>query len=100
MSNSGSDNTRERREYFRIKNKLFMSYEVLEQSLENNGEIDLSQKPSPRIQLLRDLNALERENEQYCKTLDDGQKSVAAFIFNNERKNSSTGTICSSNSRY
>ena len=65
---------KERRQYFRIKNRLFMGYELLD-SNNDSFDIALEQKNSlPFAHLLEELNQLAESNDKHCQSLDSQQQ--------------------------
>jgi len=77
--------SKERRKYFRIRNKLFLSYEL--ELTEENNTSDGSSTPqnatpqaSPQITLLRELSEINDENKRFLKTLSSDQASTYSHV--------------------
>jgi len=73
----------ERRQYFRIQNKLYMCYELVEN--DGNATLDTVKEPdeskvSMEIELLNELSQLEEQNKQFLKTLDKADNRVINHI--------------------
>ena len=80
MSLSSPHPNAERRQYFRIRHTLLMSYETIETSDESLPTKEIQPESSPYIHLLKELNKLERQNQSFTKTLQADQKAVSAYI--------------------
>ncbi|MGB0496548.1 MAG: PilZ domain-containing protein [Kangiellaceae bacterium] len=59
----------ERRQYFRIKNWLFLSFERVDKSTSDKPMSSLETQSSPRIQLLNELHRLEDDNTKFMNSL-------------------------------
>lgn len=70
----------ERRQYFRIRNSLFMSFEAIENINEYHLPKDRDSDPSPSIHLLKELNKLEQQNEVFINTLREDQGVISSYI--------------------
>ena len=75
----------ERRKYFRIRNKLFLSYELYQteqsESLEDSSNPQKkSTQASPQITLLRELSEMSDENKRFLKTLSPTQESTRSHV--------------------
>lgn len=70
----------ERREYFRIKHSLFMSYEIL--NTEEIQPIDKTAEPKsiPCIYMLKELHKLEEDNNHYLSNLTAEQNFASLYI--------------------
>jgi len=75
----------ERRKYFRIRNKLFLSYE-LNQSNQNapsgdpSNNRNVAPQASPQITLLRELSEMGDENKRFLKTLPPTQDATYSHV--------------------
>jgi c-di-GMP-binding flagellar brake protein YcgR len=76
----------ERRQYFRIRNLLFMSYETIENIGEYHLAKDKDSDPSLCVHLLKELNKLEQQNRIFLNTLQKDQGVISSYItqLNNE----------------
>ncbi len=75
----------ERRKYFRIRNRLFLSYEF--NLTENDASLtdssthqNTAPQASPQITLLRELSEMNDENKRFLKTLSAQQESAYSHI--------------------
>jgi len=72
----------ERRQYFRIKNRLFMGYELLDSGQEFSASNNNKSKSLPFAHLLGELNSLVKANESHIETLNSQQQSTIDHINN------------------
>ena len=76
----------ERRRYFRIKNWLFLSYEIDENPLKSIASKNIEPQSSPRIQLLNELNNLEEDNLKFMASISSELNHVSQHITNMNKK--------------
>ena len=76
----------ERRRYFRIKNWLFLSYEIDENPLKSITSKNIEPQSSPRIQLLNELNNLEEDNLKFMASISSELNHVSQHITNMNKK--------------
>jgi len=82
---SDQTSSKERRQYFRIKNELFMCYELIDSNEPKSSapsEVVPSKgtKVSPQLALLRELTNINKENKRMLETLNGGDKSIIKHI--------------------
>ena len=75
----------ERRKYFRIRNKLFLSYELdlTEKNASSEGSVshqNIGPQASPQITLLRELSEINDENKRFLKKLSPQQESAYSHV--------------------
>lgn len=70
----------ERRQYFRIRNSLFMSYQTIEAGNEPQPLKEPQTDTSPCIYLLKELNKLEQQNKIFINSLAAVEAPVATHI--------------------
>jgi len=68
----------ERRQYFRIKNSLFMSYEPVVDGDSDSSPKEISAKSLRSMHLLKELNSILEDNETFVKglTYDDNKSKI------------------------
>ena len=79
MSLQNTPPTDERRQYFRIKNSLFMSYEIIDSTSYEQIPND-QQADSPSLRVLKELNEIERQNKAFLNTLQADQTTIETYI--------------------
>ncbi len=70
----------ERRQYFRIRHSLLMSYENIETSNQSLPAKEIQSESSPCIHLLKELNKLEQQNQSFVNSLQAKQNVVSTYI--------------------
>jgi len=70
----------ERRQYFRIRNSLLMSYQTIEAGKESQPPKKSQTDTSPCIHLLKELNKLEQQNDIFINSLPTVQSTVSNYI--------------------
>ncbi|MFT6734277.1 MAG: c-di-GMP-binding flagellar brake protein YcgR [Polaribacter sp.] len=76
----------ERRQYFRIKNWLFLSFERVDKPDEKELIEDIDALSSPRIQLLNELHHLEEDNTKFMSSLSTDISHVTKHMDKMNRK--------------
>jgi len=72
----------ERRQYFRIKNRLFMGYELLDSDQGFSGSNEDNSKSLPFAHLLEELNALVKANNSHIESLNSQQQLTVEHLNN------------------
>jgi len=86
----------ERRQYFRIKNHLFMGYELFDPNATNKGSTQ-SNNSLPFAHLMEELNSLSEANKSYCQTLNSQQQATIDHLnFVNDKIEKLTGYMIES----
>ena len=70
----------ERRQYFRIKNSLFMSYETIDTNDNKQTQKETLAEPSPSLRLLKELNEIEQNNKTFLTNLPLDHKNTSTYI--------------------
>ena len=86
MAIAKAKKTDERRQYFRIKNWLFLSFERVDKSDEKELIKDLDTQSSPRIQLLNELHHLEEDNTKFMSSLSSELTHVSKHMSKMNKK--------------
>lgn len=79
MSVSSNNQGSERRQYFRIKNSLFMSYDVLVEGEPDSGPKELSTQSLRSMHLLKELNSMLEDNEIFATSLNEVENKSKAY---------------------
>jgi len=86
----------ERRQYFRIKNRLFMGYELFDPN-STNVSVTQSNNSLPFAHLMEELNSLSEANKSHCKTLNSQQQATVEHLnFVNDKIEQLTGYMIES----
>lgn len=80
MSFSSPNPNDERRQYFRIRHSLLMSYQTIETSDESLPIKENQPESSSGIHLLKELNKLEQQNQSFINSLQADQATVSTYI--------------------
>lgn len=80
MTNSPENSESERRQYFRIKNSLFMSYEEIENGDPEQPVKEVSSRSLRSMHLLKELNSILEENEIFNQGLSEEQRKTKNYL--------------------
>ena len=86
MATAESNQIDDRRQFFRIKNWLFLSYEIDENPLQSIANKSIEPQTSPRIQLLNELRNLEEDNVKFMGSIEPELTHVSQHIANMNKK--------------
>ena len=89
MSLPSPNPNKDRRQYFRIRHSLLMSYEKIDVSDKTLPTKDNQTDSSPSMQLLKEINKLELQNQSFISSLQAEQEAVSTYIENLNDKLSS-----------
>lgn len=70
----------ERRQYFRIRHSLLMSYETIDTTKNVSLAKELQPDSTPCIYLLKELNNIEQENQSFINSLQSEQGAISGYI--------------------
>ncbi|MDH5434355.1 MAG: PilZ domain-containing protein [Gammaproteobacteria bacterium] len=76
----------DRREYFRIKNWVFVDYQLVSSIGEGSEKESSTNKHSLKIALLQELNQIEQESATYLQSLTDKQSQLGNYLLNMNTK--------------
>lgn len=80
MSQSREKPENERRQYFRIKNRLFIGYELIDSEHEFSASNSDNSKSLPFAHLLGELNGIVSANDAHIETLNSQQQPTIDHI--------------------
>jgi c-di-GMP-binding flagellar brake protein YcgR len=80
VTNSPDSSDSERRQYFRIKNSLFMSYEAISEDESEQPVTEVSSRSLRSMHLLKELNSILEENEIFSKTLTEEERKTKYYL--------------------
>ncbi len=86
MSSANTDLDDERRQYFRIRNSLFIRYEIIEPEIETKRTAPSEPYMAPSIQLLKKLYHLEQNNALFLNSLQPDQSGVSSHLINTNKE--------------
>ena len=79
----------ERRQYFRIKNSLYMSYQVMNAEAKQSGVQELATQ-SVSLRVLKELSEIKQKNKDFLNTLHSDQTAISTHI---NQQNSQISTL-------
>jgi c-di-GMP-binding flagellar brake protein YcgR len=78
--NTANDKGSDRRQYFRIQNSLFMSYELISENDDKIQAKEVSSRSLRSIHLLKELNSILEENEAFSQTLTETERTTKYYL--------------------
>ncbi len=80
MTKQAGQSDSERRQYFRIKNSLFMSYELVADENAEQPIKEVSARSLRSMHLLQELNSILEENDNFAKGLGEEQRQTKNYL--------------------